>query len=140
MIEPAHPHLSISRQCALLGLPKATYYYQAVGESSLNTTLLHRIEQIYTGNPCYGSRRICACLRQEGYVVNRKRVARLMRKLGLVALYPKPRLSQPGKEQQKFPYLLRDLTIEHPNQVWCTDITSIRLQWGLVYLIAIMDW
>ena len=140
MIEPAHPHLSISRQCALLGLPKATYYYQAVGESALNTTLLHRIEQIYTGNPCYGSRRICACLRQEGYVVNRKRVARLMRKLGLVALYPKPRLSQPGKEQQKFPYLLRDLTIDHPNQVWCTDITSIRLQWGLVYLIAIMDW
>jgi len=132
--------VSIARQCELLGLSRSTYYHQAVGESSLNQRLMQQIETIYAEDSCFGARRICARLRQQGYVVNRKRIARFMQKLGLVALYPKPRLSQPGKEHTKYPYLLRNLSIDHANQVWCTDITYIRLKKGVVYLIAIMDW
>lgn len=130
----------MSRQCELLGLSRASYYYRPRGESSLNLYLMHRIDEIYTAHPVYGSRRMCACLRREGFVVTRKRIQRLMRQMGIVALYPKPRLSQAIHEHQKFPYLLRDVKIEQPNQVWCTDITYIRLVGGFVYLVAMMDW
>lgn len=128
------------RQCELIGLPRSTYYYQPIGECSLNIELMHRIDEEYMRHPYYGSRRIRACLHRQGYAVNRKRIQRLMRQMGIVAIYPKPRLTQALKEHQKFPYLLRDIVIEHPDQVWCTDMTYIRMVRGFVYLVAIMDW
>jgi putative transposase len=140
LIESAHPEIVVARQCELIGLPRSTYYYQPIGECSLNIELMHLIDEEYTRHPYYGSRRICACLQRQGYAVNRKRVQRLMRQMGIVAIYPKPQLTQALKEHQKFPYLLRDLVIDHPNQVWCTDITYIRMVRGFVYLMAIMDW
>jgi putative transposase len=140
LIEPEHPQIRVVRQCELIGLPRATYYYKSVGECALNIELMHLIDEIYTGHPYYGSRRLRACLHRQGYVVNRKRVRRLMRQMGIVAIYPKPRVTQALKEHEKFPYLLRDLVIDHPNQVWCTDITYIRMVRGFVYLMAIMDW
>jgi putative transposase len=130
----------VVRQCELIGLSRSTYYYQPVGECSLNIELMHLIDEEYTRHPYYGSRRICACLHRQGYAVNRKRVQRLMRQMGIVAIYPKPRLTQALKAHEKFPYLLRDLVIDHPNQVWCSDITYIRMVRGFVYLVVIMDW
>jgi putative transposase len=124
----------------LIGLSRSTYYYQPIGECSLNIELMRLIDEEYTRHPYYGSRRIRACLQRQGYAVNRKRIQRLMRRMGIVAIYPKPRLSQAMNEHQTFPYLLRDLVIASPNQVWCTDITYIRMVRGFVYLVAIMDW
>jgi putative transposase len=130
----------VARQCALIGLPRSTYYYQPFGEDALNLQLMRLIDEEYTRHPYYGSRRIRVCLQRQGYVVNRKRIQRVMRQMGIVAVYPKPRLSQAMKAHETFPYLLRDLVIDHPNQVWCTDITYIRMVQGFVYLMAIMDW
>lgn len=130
----------MGRQCELIGLPRATYYYEPVGDSALNIELMHRIDEIYTRHPYYGSRRIRACLRRQGYEVNRKRIQRLMRKMEIAAIYPKPKLSHANREHQFYPYLLRDVEIDRPNQVWCTDITYIRLVGGFVYLVAMMDW
>lgn len=138
-MEPEHPQLSIARQCELIGLPRASWYYQPQGETEANLLYLRLIDEEYTRHPYYGTRRMTEWLRREGYAVNRKRVGRLMRILGLAAIYPGPRLSQ-GGESKKYPYLLRDLKIERPDQVWCTDITYIRLRKGFVYLAAVMDW
>jgi putative transposase len=139
-IEPAHPSISIARQCELLGLARASYYYPAQGESSENIALMHQIDRLFTNYPFYGVRKMTAHLCRQGHQVNVKRVRRLMRKMGLEAVYPTPKLSQRHPEHRVYPYLLRDLPILKPNQVWCTDITYIRLVSGFVYLVAIMDW
>lgn len=140
-IEPQHPELSVSRQCELIGLSRASYYREvAQTESEEDLELMRRIDELYTRYPFYGSRKIRDHLRREGYKVNRKRVQRLMRKMGLASIAPKPNTSQPAPQHKVYPYLLRDLAITQPNQVWCSDITYIRLQGGFVYLTVVMDW
>lgn len=139
-MEPEHSRLSIKRQCELLGLARSSWYYQPVGESLENLALMRLLDEQYTETPHYGVRRMRAWLRTQGHEVNDKRVRRLLRKMGLMAIYPKPRLSQPGKTTQVYPYLLKGVTIETPDQVWSTDITYIRLRGGFIYLTAVIDW
>ena len=140
LIEPGHPQLSIARQCDLVGLLRSTYYYQAQGESAENLYLMHLLDRQYTDTPYYGVRRMTAWLRSQGYAVNHKRVARLLRTMGLETLYPKPRTSQPHPAHRVYPYLLRGVPSSRVNQVWSTDITYIRLHAGFIYLVAVMDW
>lgn len=141
-IEPAHAELSVVRQCELIGLPRSSYYRQGGEqlESEENLALMRLIDEEYTRHPFYGSRQMRNVLRRQGHRVNRKRVQRLMRLMGLVSVAPKPNTSRPAPKHKIYPYLLRDLTIDRPNQVWCTDLTYIRLAHGFVYLIAVMDW
>lgn len=140
LIEPEHPQLSVARQCALLGLARSSWYYTPQGESAENLELMRRMDEQYTRTPFYGVRRMTASLRHEGYAVNHKRVGRLLRLMGLEALYPKPRLSVPGDGAKHYPYLLRGCAITVANQVWSTDITYIRMQHGFLYLVAVLDW
>ena len=141
LIEPRHSTLSIRRQCELIGLNRATYYWQPAGETPLNLKLMRLIDREYTKAPFYGYRKMTVRLNdQHGYQVNHKRVARLMRKMGLQAVYPRPRISIPDLQHKKYPYLLRGLAITHPNQVWSTDITYIPMPHGFMYLVAIIDW
>lgn len=140
MIEPGHDRIPLSRQCELLGLPRASFYYQPQPITALEELLLRRIDEVYTRCPFYGVRRITAWLRRQGHDVNPKRVRRLMHRMGVEALYPRRTLSMPAPGHTTYPYLLRDLSIERPNQVWCTDLTYVRLASGFVYLTAIMDW
>jgi putative transposase len=137
MIDSRHRKISIERQCELVGLSRSSYYYQAKGEDEYNLLLMRLIDEQYTRRPILGVRRMTDYLRRLGHVVNHKRVARLM---GLSAIYPRPKTSISSKEHRKYPYLLRGLSIDRPNQVWCTDVTYIRLHAGFVYLTAIMDW
>ena len=140
LIEPAHANLSVARQCELLDLARSSYYYQPVPESEENLLLMRLLDEQYTRTPFYGIQKMTAWLRTQGYEVNHKRVARLLRLMGLMAVYPGPRLSQPAEQAVRYPYLLRGLAIERVNQVWSTDITYIRLARGFLYLVAIMDW
>ncbi len=140
LIEPAHPQISIARQCALVGLPRSTYSYHTQGESAANLTLRRLLDQQYTDTPSYGIRRMTAWLRSQGYAVNHKRVARLLRTMGLETISPKPRMSEPHPAHRVYPYLLRGVPITRVNHVWSTDITSIRLHGGFIYLVAVMDW
>ena len=141
MIETDHPLLSIRRQCDLVGLNRATFYWQPCGESPVNQALMQLIDKEYTRAPFYGYRKLTARLNnQHGYAVNHKRVTRLMRKMGLQAVYPRPRTSIPDKQHKKYPYLLRGLDIKRPNQVWSADITYVPMPHGFMYLVAIMDW
>ena len=141
LVEPTHPTLSIRRQCELLGLNRSTFYWQPVGETPLNLKLMKLIDREYTRAPFYGYRKMTVRLKsQHGYLVNHKRVARLMRKMGLEAVFPRPRTSVPASQHEKYPYLLRGLAITHPNQVWSTDISYIPMPHGFMYLVAIMDW
>jgi putative transposase len=139
-VELAHPEISVRRQCDLLGVNRASLYYQPAGESEENLRLMRLLDEQYTRTPFYGSRRMTAWLRGQGYTVNRKRLARLMRLIGIEAIYPKPKLSQPGEGHKIYPYLLRDVEVNRVNQVWSTDITYIRMAHGFVYLVAVMDW
>jgi putative transposase len=109
LIEPAHPHLSIARQCELVGLPRSTYYYTSQGESPENLHLMRLLDEQYTETPYYGMRRMTAWLQRQGYEVNHKRVARLLRTMGLETVYPKPHTSQPHPEHRGYPYLLRGM-------------------------------
>lgn len=140
LIDRAHPQISIARQCDLLGLPRSTYYYQAQGESPENLQLMRLLDEQYTQTPYYGVRRMTAWLWSQGYPVNHKRVARLLRTMGLETIYPKPHMSQPHPAYRVYPYLLRGVPITRVNQVWSTDITYIRLHGGFIYLVAVMDW
>ena len=140
LIESDHPALSIRRQCELLGLGRSSLYYQAAAEADENLRLMRLIDQEYTAHPFLGSRRMAKWLAEQGEVVNRKRVQRLMRVMGLEAIYPRPKLSAPGRGHQIYPYLLRDVRIERPDQVWSTDITYVPLAQGFMYLAAILDW
>jgi putative transposase len=139
-VEPEHPAISVRRQCELLGLNRSGLYYQPVGESKENLLLMRLIDEVYTKRPFFGSRRITEELCEQGHAVNRKRVSRLMEVMGIEAIYPKPKLSQPGEEHKIYPYLLKDVEITRINQVWSTDITYIRMTGGFVYLVAVMDW
>jgi len=140
LIEPSHGDLSVARQCELLGLARSSLYYRPREVSSFELGIMRAIDEQYTLTPFYGIRRMTACLHQQGYSVNHKRVQRLMRLMGLEAIYPKPRLSKRDDQHKVFPYLLRDLEIDRPDQVWASDITYIRLHRGFVYLVAVMDW
>lgn len=140
LVEPDHPQISIARQCDVLGLPRSTYYYPSQGESPANLHLMRLLDEKYTDDPYYGIRRMTAWLRSEGYHVNHKRVARLLRKMGIEAIYPKPRTTVPHPEHRIYPYLLRGVEVNRANQVWSTDITYIRLHSGFIYLVAVMDW
>ena len=140
LIDPGHPQVSLRRQWALLGLAHASLYYQPVRESAENEHRMRLLDTQDTATPFYGSRRMTAWLRSQGYAVNRKRVTRLMQQMGLEALYTKPQLSQAAEGHAMYPYLLRGVKIERVNHVWSTDITSIRLQQGFIYLVAVIDW
>ena len=140
MIDPNHRKLSIVRQCSLTGISRSSFYYQGKGESPLNLKLMRLIDEQWLKTPFFGSRRMARYLRGEGYNVSRKRVRRLMRKMGIEALYPRPRTSKPHPGHKIYPYLLRDMTIDRPNQVWCADITFIPMRQGFMYLVAVMDW
>jgi putative transposase len=140
LIDADHPHLSVRRQCALLGLNRSSLYYEPAAETAENLRLMRLIDQQYTDCPFYGSRRMTAWLVQAGEEVNRKRVQRLMRLMGLEAVYPKPRLSLAGRGHRIYPYLLRNVRIERADQVWSADITYIPLTSGFMYLAAVIDW
>ena len=140
MIEAPHPHLSVRRQCQLLRLSRGTLYYAPGGESEENLQLMRLLDEQYTRPPFYGIRRMTAWLETQGYAVNHKRVQRLLRLMGLEAIYQRPRLSAPAPGQRIYPYLLRGVKIARVNQVWSTDITYIRLLHGFIYLVAIIDW
>jgi putative transposase len=139
-IEPGNGIFSMRAQCKLAGIIRSGLYYKPSEETAENLMLMRLLDEQYTATPFYGVPRMTAWLRQEGYDVNPKRVRRLMRQMGLEAIYPKPKLSQPCKEHRIYPYLLRGLTVSRANQVWSTDITYIRLRQGFIYLVAIMDW
>ena len=132
--------MSIRRQCALLALPRSTYYYEPATESAANLRLMRLMDEQYLRTPYYGSRRLAVWLQQQGYTVNRKRVQRLLRLMGLEGVCPKKRTTRPGVGHPIFPYLLRNLAITYPDQVWSTDITYIPLRKGYLYLVAVMDW
>lgn len=140
LIEPLHSAIPVARQCELLGLARSSLYYVPKGENAENLVLMRLIDEQYTRTPFYGSPKMTWWLKAEGHAVNRKRVARLMRRMGLCAIYAKPRLSEDREPHEIYPYLLRGVRIERPNQVWSTDITYIRLRQGFVYLVAVMDW
>ena len=139
MIDRTHS-LPVTRQCQLLNLNRSTVYYQPMGVSDEDLKLMRLIDEIHLKRLFYGCRRIRDDLQDLGYPVNRKRVQRLMRKMGIMALYPKVNTSRPGKGHKIYPYLLRGLTIDRPNQVWATDLTYIPMAKGFVYVVAIMDW
>ena len=132
--------LSVSQQCELLDLSRSSYYYEPATETSTNLALMALMDHEYTDHPFVGSRGMTAWLRREGHAVNRKRVQRLMRLMGLEAVYPKPRLSVGGAGHKVYPYLLRNVAIERVNQVWSTDITYIPMPHGFMYLTAVIDW
>jgi putative transposase len=140
LVELEHAQIPIYRQCELLGLSRSSLYYRPVGVSEYNLLLMDMIDRKYTQHPFYGILRMTAWLHDEGHQVNHKRVQCLMHKMGLKAIYPKPRLSKGGDISEKYPYLLRGLVIRRPNQVWGTDITYIKLRQGFIYLVAVMDW
>jgi putative transposase len=140
LVEPEHPEISVRRQCDLLGINRSGLYYQPTGESEENLKLMRLLDEEYTRHPFLGSRRMAAWLRGQGHEVNRKRIRRLMEVMGIEALYPKPKLSQPGEGHKIYPYLLKDVEVTRVNQVWSTDITYIRMAGGFVYLVAVMDW
>jgi putative transposase len=132
--------LSTSAQCRLLAIPRASFYYRPRGESSEDLALMRLLDEQYLATPFYGSRRMMRHLRLLGYPVGRKHVQRLMATMGLRAVYPRPKTSHPHPAHKIFPYLLRDLAIDHPNQVWAADITYIPMRRGFMYLVAVMDW
>lgn len=132
--------IPIYRQCELLEMTRSSYYYQPERDDSYNLVLMNRIDEQFTKTPFYGVPRMTAWLNREGYPVNQKRVRRLLRAMGLEAVYPKPKLSLAHPEHKKYPYLLKDFVIDRPDQVWVSDITYIRMVHGFVYLTAVMDW
>ena len=140
MVEPDHAELTVGRQCELLGLGRSSYYYTLATESDENLKFMKLIDQEYTAHPFLGTRRMAEWLKGEGHEVNRKRVQRLMRVMGLEAVYPKPRTTVTSQCHKKYPYLLRNVAIERVDQVWSTDITYIPLLQGFMYLTAVIDW
>jgi putative transposase len=140
MVDPAESRLSIARQCRLLDIQRSSFYYKAKPVKAEDLELMRLIDEQYLKAPCWGSRSMRNHLRRLGYKINRKRVQRYMRLMGLEAIYPKPRTSQPHPEHKIYPYLLRNLSIDHPSQVWTADITYIPMNRGFMYLVAVMDW
>jgi putative transposase len=140
MVRRDHPELSLSRQCQVLSISRSSLYYTPKGESVENLALMRRIDEVFLKYPFYGSRQMARHLRREGICIGRHRARRLMRLMGLEAIYQAPRTSAPHPEHRIYPYLLGNLEIKRPNQVWCADITYIPVQRGFLYLVAIMDW
>ena len=140
LVDHADPSLSIVAQCRLLKIARSTLYYRPAAVSVDDLALMRRMDELYLATPFYGSRRMAAVLRSDGWPANRKRVRRLMRVMGLEAIYQKPNTSRGHPEHKVYPYLLRGLIIDRPNQVWCADITYIPMAKGFVYLVAVMDW
>jgi putative transposase len=133
--------LSVAQQCELLGLARSSFYYEPMSTESVeNLQLMRRIDELYLKRPFYGSPRMTEWLRELGWAVNEKRVARLMRVMGLQAVVPGPHTSRPHPQHTIYPYLLRGLKIRRPNHVWCADITYVPMQLGYLYLVAVMDW
>jgi len=135
-----HPHLSVRRQCAMLGIARSSVYRPAHAANDDDLVLRRRIDELFTRWPFLGSRRMTAMLRAAGQAINRKRVQRLMRRMGIAALGPKPRTTKPAPGHTIYPYLLRDMAVERPNQVWVADITYLPIGRGFLYLVAVMDW
>jgi putative transposase len=140
MIEAAHADLSISAQCRLLSISRSSFYYALQPESDETLALMRVIDAAFLDMPWYGSRQMVRHLRRQGLNIGRRRVRRLMMKMGLSPIYQRPRTSDPHPQHRIYPYLLRHLAIERPNQVWCADITYIPMRRGFLYLVAIMDW
>ncbi|UYQ71131.1 IS3 family transposase [Pelagibacterium flavum] len=140
MIEPDHPVLSIGKQCTLLSLSRSSFYYTPKGETEINLALMRRIDEQFLETPFFGVRQMTWHLRNEGHLVNEKRVRRLMRLMGLMPIYQKPNTSRPAKGHKVWPYLLKGLRVERPNQAWAADITYLPMRRGFLYLVAIMDW
>ena len=140
LVDHADPALSIVAQCRLLRIARSTLYYRLASTSEADLALMRRMDELYVAMPFYGSRRMTAVLREEGRPVNRKHVRRLMRVMGLEAIYQKPNTSRRDAEHKVYPYLLRGLIVDRSNQVWCADITYIPMAKGFVYLVAVMDW
>ena len=140
MIEPKSQQLSIFKQCKILGINRSSYYYRPKPIKQEDLDLMRKIDELYLDNPSSGSRTIRRQLKRQGMIVSRKRIQRLMRLMGIEAVYPKPNTSRPHPQHKVYPYLLRDLVINRPNQVWATDITYIPMPQGFMYLVAIMDW
>jgi putative transposase len=141
LVEPTHARISVRRQCELLGLNRSSYYYEPAKETAENLRLMRLIDEQYTAQPVYGSRRMTVWLKKDKREeVNRKRVQRLMRLMGLEAIYPKPKLSAGSRDHRIYPYLLRNVPITRVDQVWSTDITYVPLPSGFMYLAAVIDW
>ncbi len=140
MIEADHPELSISRQCTLLSISRSSFYYTPKGENAVNLALMRCIDEQFLETPFYGVRQMTWHLRNDGHLVNEKRIRRLMRLIGLMPIYQKPNTSRPAKGHRTWPYLLKGLRVERPNQVWAADITYLPMRRGFLYLVAIMDW
>jgi putative transposase len=140
MIEPGHPHLSVVRQCELVAVSRSGFHHRPAEETSLNLELMRLIDAQFLEAPWYGSRQMARHLRRGGHVVGRKRVRRLMTKMGLAPIYRRPRTTIPHPEHRVFPYLLRDAVVDRPDQVWCADITYLPMRRGFLYLVAVMDW
>ena len=140
MVDRSHPRLSMVEQCRLLSLPRSTFYYSPRGETPLNLTLMRRLDEQFLETPFYGVRQMTWHLRAEGTPVNEKRIRRLMRLMGLMPIYQRPKTSIRAKEHRIWPYLLRSLRIDRANHVWCADVTYIPMQRGFLYLTIIMDW
>jgi putative transposase len=134
------PRVSVRHQCELLELCRSSYYYEPWPETPENLALMRRLDELHLEHPVYGSRKLTVLLRQEGLTINRKRVVRLLRVMGIEAIYAKPKLSVPRAGHQIFPYLLADLAVTGPDQVWCADITYVPMALGFMYLVAVMDW
>lgn len=140
MVEPGHPDLSVARQCQLLAVRRSSFYYKPKPVTPEDLELMRLIDEQYLKTPFYGSRSMTKHFRRLGHKMNRKRVQRLMRLMGIEAVYPRPKTSKPHPEHKIYPYLLRNLNIDRPNQVWAADITYIPLKRGFMYLVAVMDW
>jgi putative transposase len=141
MLERDHPILSVRRQCTLLSLARSgVYRASAANDDGADLVLMRRLDELFTAWPFLGSRRMTAMLRADGHAINRKRVQRLMRRMGIAALGPKPRTTKPAPAHKIFPYLLRNMVIDRPNQVWAADITFIPIGRGFLYLVAVIDW
>ena len=140
MIEPGHPRLSIVRQCALVSIGRSTFYRAPAPETAENLALMRLLDEQFLETPWYGSRQMTRHLRRLGHAVGRKRVRRLMATMGLAPIYQRPRTTVPHPAHRIYPYLLRDLVVDRPNQVWCADITYIPMRRGFLYLVAVMDW
>jgi len=139
-LDRAHGELSIRRQCEMLGVARSGVYRKPRPANDNDLEAMRRIDALFTARPFFGARRIARTLSEEGFPIERKRVRRLMRRMGIEALGPKPRTTKPAPGHKVYPYLLRDLTIERPNQVWAADITYIPLPRGFLYLVAVIDW
>lgn len=140
LVERENSDLPLTQQVELLNISRSSIYYQHKEPSAEEIAVKHRIDELYTQYPFYGSRRIAEQMKREGVLINRKAVQRHMREMGIVAIYPGPNLSRRNHKENVFPYLLRNLTISAPNHVWGIDITYIRLQKGWMYLVAVLDW